>query len=802
MEGARASLAAFGKTALDAGRDALTEFFDTGITGAKSFRDAFRDMALSIIADLRRMAAQLIATAIMQKIAGAFGGGGMVGGEGGEKKATGGLLGGAGTGTSDSNLAWFSRGEYLVRAAVVREPGVLRHLEDLNRRGVRALVPHPVVIEAPAPRFAEGGLVDRAAAASDAAPMDGRLAHRPRRGPRAAPARDLRRPAHPGQGHQQEPPRDPLGPGDVTMFDDRDRHRLHRPPRPLDAFLTSYGTAFGLTYAGVGDGRLTEYRGGGAAVAQTFTITATSATTFSVVGSVTGSHADATVGVPYSNPRVGFTIVDGATPFQAGDVFTLSTAPKWTTLRRSLGSKVLATQVNTGTYAAQNLVDGKPDGDTNNYWRVDSPITIPQDIEITLYQDGDDRPVPARRVRQLVLAGRLDLRLLERIGLGHPRQRDRVQRHDGRRHTFDIASPVAATRYRLHITKPKYTTAMMLGVIRLLRADGVDAAAGQMVWKAPGNDGDSEIYVGLKPFERADADYFDWELFGFDGFVDSSHLRLQPGAHGRLYLPLWDATIPYWFIADGRRVIVVAKINTQYEMAYLGLLDPYFSPEQWPYPLALGGTLALGETPIGLSSTLYRWSEASDKHRMPTHSDTLTNTPPNLQPEDAQLRARNLDGNWLPFAASRNGSPTSAPQSYESIIWPYRGGHEPARPQPGRIPHALAGDAERHRAEHDRTAPGRGRRLRPGAHRRDPDPPGGGRLDGPSQHHPNRARRLPRRRPGLTDGRELPDRDQLLPDEPAPDACHLAHQPGVDDGHEPGRRLRVGGLIFTRAAST
>jgi len=174
VEGARASFAAFGKTALDAGREALTEFFDTGITGAKSFRDAVRDMALSIIADLRRLAAQLIATAILKKIAGVFGGGGLVGGEGGEKKAEGGLLGGVGTGTSDSNLAWFSRGEYLVRAVVVREPGMLRHLEDLNRRGVRALVQTPVVIEASAPRFAEGGLVDKGSAASDGA-GEGRL---------------------------------------------------------------------------------------------------------------------------------------------------------------------------------------------------------------------------------------------------------------------------------------------------------------------------------------------------------------------------------------------------------------------------------------------------------------------------------------------------------------------------------------------------------------------------------------------------------------------------------------------------
>jgi len=174
VEGARVSFAAFGKTALDSGRDALTEFFDTGITGAKSLGDAFRNLALSIIADLKRMAAQLLATAIIKKIAGVFGSGGQVGGA--EKKATGGVLGGIGTGTSDSNLAWFSRGEYLVRAAVVREPGVLRHLDELNRRGSQALVSTPILVESPVPRFAEGGLVDAPAAPADPqAPKDSQV---------------------------------------------------------------------------------------------------------------------------------------------------------------------------------------------------------------------------------------------------------------------------------------------------------------------------------------------------------------------------------------------------------------------------------------------------------------------------------------------------------------------------------------------------------------------------------------------------------------------------------------------------
>ncbi|HPD72832.1 MAG TPA: phage tail tape measure C-terminal domain-containing protein [Candidatus Krumholzibacteria bacterium] len=173
VEGARVSFVAFGRTALDSGRDALTEFFDTGITGAKSLGDAFRNLALSIIADLKRMAAQLLATAIIKKIAGVFGSGGQVGGA--EKKAVGGVLGGLGTGTSDSNLAWFSRGEYLVRAAVVREPGVLRHLDELNRRGAQALVQTPMLIEAPVPRFAEGGLVDGPAPADPQASKDSQV---------------------------------------------------------------------------------------------------------------------------------------------------------------------------------------------------------------------------------------------------------------------------------------------------------------------------------------------------------------------------------------------------------------------------------------------------------------------------------------------------------------------------------------------------------------------------------------------------------------------------------------------------
>jgi hypothetical protein len=80
--------------------------------------------------------------------------------------AGGGLLGGRGTGTSDSNLAWLSRGEYITPARAVAQPGVLSFLEALRRSGgnlSRVLdgmgrFALGGMVRGPIPAFAAGGL--------------------------------------------------------------------------------------------------------------------------------------------------------------------------------------------------------------------------------------------------------------------------------------------------------------------------------------------------------------------------------------------------------------------------------------------------------------------------------------------------------------------------------------------------------------------------------------------------------------------------------------------------------------------
>jgi hypothetical protein len=115
----------------------------------------------SLIQKFNELAAAAKAAAAATSSSG-FSGGGQVGGFQG-----GGLLGGRGTGTSDSNLVRVSRGEYIVPARAVRQPGVLallealRHsggnlrdvLDDMGRFALGGLVPRTI------PAFAVGGSV-------------------------------------------------------------------------------------------------------------------------------------------------------------------------------------------------------------------------------------------------------------------------------------------------------------------------------------------------------------------------------------------------------------------------------------------------------------------------------------------------------------------------------------------------------------------------------------------------------------------------------------------------------------------
>ncbi|MGE4551797.1 MAG: hypothetical protein AB7D57_01725 [Desulfovibrionaceae bacterium] len=125
--------------------------------------------------------------------------------------------------------------------------------------------------------------------------------------------------------------------------------------------------------------------------------------------------------------------------------------------------------------------------------------------------------------------------------------------------------------------------------------------AGTLVAHGPGASGADEVFVGAQAYADAAADAYGWTLQGFTGYTAGLGFG-QPGRIGATppILPLWDSDIPYWFVASGRRVVIVAQVSTVFVAAYLGLIKPYGSPGQYQYPLAVGGT--------GTGYETYRWS--------------------------------------------------------------------------------------------------------------------------------------------------------------------------------------------------
>jgi len=136
----------FGETLIDLGANGVTSFFDDWISGSKSAGEAFADFGKLILSTIAKMIIQFLVLKAVQTLTGFFGGGGGGGGfsntfsgfpstPGVVAAATGGLIRGPGTGTSDSIPALLSNGEFVINAAAVKNYGA-HLLDNLNQGNV------------------------------------------------------------------------------------------------------------------------------------------------------------------------------------------------------------------------------------------------------------------------------------------------------------------------------------------------------------------------------------------------------------------------------------------------------------------------------------------------------------------------------------------------------------------------------------------------------------------------------------------------------------------------------------------
>lgn len=230
------------------------------------------------------------------------------------------------------------------------------------------------------------------------------------------------------------------------------------------------------------------------------------------------------------------------------------------------------------------------------------------------------------------------------------------------------------------------TTAVSWMSMLLLETDGTVANhfGSEVILKAPGNSGSEAIYTGIRSEYDAAAGWYNLFVNGYTGYdANEQSWFNQPGAlpgygsgsytYAIPMIPCWDTTMPYWFVASGRSFRFAVKVSTSYEGGYLGYILPYATPGQYPYPLAVGGSLV---PQTSLRSLEWRYSYANWRHGVYPGPGCA-----NYAADEgiwATLYLRNPDGEWAYFGNRGDSNP--AP---EDIYGPAQGTTAPYLPSGG-----------------------------------------------------------------------------------------------------------------------
>lgn len=218
----------------------------------------------------------------------------------------------------------------------------------------------------------------------------------------------------------------------------------------------------------------------------------------------------------------------------------------------------------------------------------------------------------------------------------------------------------------------------------LLLLEAGDAVANQfgseVIFKSTGTAGADEIFTGIRSEYSATDSWYNLFLNGYTGFDANErswfkHPGALPGA-GATYprdvpmVPCLNSSMPYWFAANGRSFRMALKVDTVYEGAYLGFILPYATPGQFPYPLAVGGSLVPQTAARGSE---WRHSYANFRHGV--YPGPGASAWPTNESISSTLYMRNPAGSWVYFGNRPNSLGTS-----ETVYTPGQGSAAPYAP--------------------------------------------------------------------------------------------------------------------------
>ncbi len=131
----------------------------------------------------------------------------------------------------------------------------------------------------------------------------------------------------------------------------------------------------------------------------------------------------------------------------------------------------------------------------------------------------------------------------------------------------------------------------------------------ELILRGRGLGGIDQIFVGIQTYSYPAGPHYSWRLNGYTGFDDAQSFFTQvgalPSAEDLPAIILRGGSINYWFVANGRRIIVITQAGTYFQQAYLGLALPFGPSTFNAYPLFIGGSTTQYKQPVGYTHAGY-----------------------------------------------------------------------------------------------------------------------------------------------------------------------------------------------------
>lgn len=179
--------------------------------------------------------------------------------------------------------------------------------------------------------------------------------------------------------------------------------------------------------------------------------------------------------------------------------------------------------------------------------------------------------------------------------------------------------------------------------------------------------GSDEIFVGWQTYPQTGGNGA-MELLGATGFNAGLDWHEQPGANPNrqspgtprgAIVPLANITISWWINVNPRRIVFVSRVSSYYGSGYLGLINPFATAGEWPYPIYVCGSC--DEVNLRFSSTAINLSGITEPISTTNNEDQNSKGPGML---------RLPDGTWYDVASSSLVIGTRAQTPFQHRIVP------------------------------------------------------------------------------------------------------------------------------------